>query len=89
MKAKTPVILANLTWNSKGWERPSREPSGFRWVAEDPKHIPGESWNFDLSKGAVKRGFFENLGRGLRHFEDEGVVFFASRNKSKKATHES
>ncbi len=75
-------ILANLTWNSKGWEAHSPDRSGFKWVASNPKHIPGESWNFRQSPGKWQYGFFENLGRDVRHFDDGGVVFFVSRNIS-------
>lgn len=74
-------LLANTTWNSKGWTDASRDHSGFQWVAEDPRrHTPGESWNFAPPKGEWKYGFFENLGRKIHHFEDGGVVFFISTN---------
>jgi len=74
-------MLANTTWNSKGWTGASSDRSGFKWVASDPnKHQAGESWNFEEPTGKWKYGFFENLGRRVRDFEDGGIVFFISKN---------
>jgi len=74
-------ILANTTWNSKGWTDVSPDRSGFKWVATDPsKHPGGESWNFKPPRGKWKYGFFENLGNDVRFFEDGGIVFFVSKN---------
>jgi hypothetical protein len=74
-------ILANTTWNSKGWTDASADRSGFKWVASDPsKHQAGESWNFQAPRGKWKYGFFENLGHDVNHFEDGGIVFFVSKN---------
>jgi hypothetical protein len=74
-------VLANTTWNSKGWRDASSDPSGFKWVAADPaRHKAGESWNFRAPRGLWKYGFFENLGRQVRYFDDGGVVFFLSKN---------
>lgn len=83
MSIKKSFILANLTWNSHGWQEPSQDKSGFKWVAKDPlKNIPEESWNFEDSHGKIQRGFFENIGRNVSHFQNGGVVFFLSRNIS-------
>jgi hypothetical protein len=80
---KNSFILANITWNSKGWERPSPDRSGFKWVAKNPeKHVAGESWNFKPILSALRHGFFENLSRPVRYFRDGGVVFFITRNIS-------
>ena len=74
-------ILANTTWNSKGWTGASPDRSGFKWIATDPsKHQAGESWNFEAPPGKWKYGFFENCGHDVRYFEDGGIVFFVSRN---------
>ncbi|MCX6994074.1 MAG: hypothetical protein NT011_13160 [Kiritimatiellaeota bacterium] len=74
-------ILANTTWNSKGWTDVSPDRSGFKWVATDPsKHHGGESWNFRPPRDKWKYGFFENRGNDVRFFADGGIVFFVSKN---------
>lgn len=40
------IILANITWNSNNWTKPSDDRSGHAWVGGD--NIPHESWNFDV-----------------------------------------
>ncbi len=40
------IILANVTWNSNNWERPSEDTSNHTWVKSGG--VAHESWNFDF-----------------------------------------
>lgn len=79
------VIIANITWNSKGWVEPSQDPSQFRNIKEG-KDIPHESWNFafdadynDNEEGRIY-GFFQ--ARFLPKLsEDTNLIIFYSNNK--------
>src|ERR1043165_1461089 len=39
-------LVVNITWNSYGWQGPSEDKSGHKWVNRG--NTPHESWNFDF-----------------------------------------
>ena len=39
-------LVVNITWNSNGWQGPSEDKSGHKWVNRG--NTPHESWNFDF-----------------------------------------
>lgn len=84
---KTRFIIANITWNDSGWRNFYVNPkAGHRYVHEFPGH---ESLNFDFNKKNLDTdtnvfGYVQWIGVP-RKFEEEGVVFFYSKNlKSNK-----
>ena len=77
-------VVANITWNSWGWRRPTTEAdrrlSGHGNVRGG--YVGNESWNFAFDRhveGDHKYGSFEGADRARQYSNGEGIVFFWSK----------
>lgn len=77
-------IVANITWNSWGWRRPTtvadRAASGHANIKAG--FVGNESWNFSFDQhvdGRFKYGSFENAEKATGFAHGEAIVFFWSR----------
>lgn len=76
------LVIANLSWNRKGWKEPIVNPKAHHKYAT---RLPGhESLNFDFNKSIdtnnIIHGYVETTGRKFRQFENGGLFIFYSYN---------
>ncbi len=75
-------ILANITWNSKGWKGESEDQSGHGWVKEGG--TPHESWNFDFENERNTKTEIHGYAKFTNPPKVEGdnnLIIFHSQNK--------
>ena len=82
---KNSIVIANLSWNNSGWEKPIANPKAHHKYA---KKFPGhESLNFKFNKKIDNKneiyGYVEMNNAKPRKFSDGGVFIFYSMNTDK------
>lgn len=82
---KNSIVIANLSWNNSGWEKPIANPKAHHKYA---KKFPGhESLNFKFNKNIDNKneiyGYVEMNNAKPRKFSDGGVFIFYSMNTDK------
>jgi 5-methylcytosine-specific restriction endonuclease McrBC GTP-binding regulatory subunit McrB len=76
------TIIANITWNSNNWAKPSEDRSGHRHVQSGG--VAHESWNFDFENSRNSKDFvygYVQFTNPPRLTDKNNLVIFYSDNK--------